>query len=319
MTAPSLWQRWLRLLAQLRHYRVENLGIKLLALFIAFMLFVVSRQPVSDVRLVGVPLEFRGLDPNLEISGDIAQTVSVRLRGPRDLVRNILPNQVAVAADLSHKEPGERVVLLNPEDVSRPSSIEVLRIEPASIKLRIEPTASRRVPVEPQFMGDVVDGFELYGFTAEPPLVDILGPQSHIAQIDRALTESIRLDGRQASFTAMVDVDIPDNAIRVATPGPVKIAVEIAERRLERRLTGVPVVWPDHPRGARLLTPTVDVTLYGPRSAVEALQVSDLRVEISTADLPVAAQTAKPQVRLLRPNVRIEIRSVTPAEVRLKR
>jgi hypothetical protein len=132
-----------RLVSHLRHYRIENKGLKLLALLVAFLLFAVSRPPTRDVLLVGVPLEFRGLAPGMEIGGDVAQTVSVRLRGPQDVVRSILPSQIAVTADLSDKEPGERVVQLKAADVSRPDRVEVLRIEPASIKLRIEPTTGK--------------------------------------------------------------------------------------------------------------------------------------------------------------------------------
>src|SRR4029450_2992989 len=76
--------------------RTENLGLKLLALGLATLLFAVSRQPLSDVRLERVPLEFRGIAPGLEITGEVGHTVNVRLRGPRDVVRGLMPNQIAV-------------------------------------------------------------------------------------------------------------------------------------------------------------------------------------------------------------------------------
>src|SRR5438552_16285383 len=108
-----------QLFNRLRHYHIENKGLKLLALLIAFLLFIASRQPISDVRLVGVPLEFRGIKQGLEISGDVSQTVSVRLRGPQDVMRNIMPNQLAVVANLNNKEPGERMVQRKTADVLR--------------------------------------------------------------------------------------------------------------------------------------------------------------------------------------------------------
>jgi len=309
-----------RLITQLRHYHIENKGLKLLALLVAFLLFIVSRQPTREVLLVGVPIEFRGLRAGLEVSGDVAQTVSVRLRGAQDVVRNLLPNQVAVVSDLSNKEPGERVVQLRPSDVSRPDHIEVLRIEPASIKLRLEPTISKWVSVTPQFLGEVANGDELYSANAEPATAEIEGPQSHIAKINHAPTESIRLDGRQASFKTTVDIDIPDHLIRVIRPSPVNVSIEIGEHRSERRLANLPVEWIDKPATASLLTSRVEVTLYGPRSALEALRPNDIRVEISTANLPATATTAEPRVRLLTsPNAHIEVKSIAPSEVKLKR
>ena len=229
----SRLSRLARFFSQLRHYHIEHKGLKLLALLIAFFLFFVSRQPLSDVRLTGVSLEFRGLSPGLEISGDVSQTVSVRLRGPQDVMRNIMPNQIAVIADLTNKELGERVVQLKPSDVSRPDNVEVRQIEPPSIKLTIEQTLSRQVAIKPSFIGKVAEGFEVYSVTAEPSTIEIAGPQSHVSKIENAPTESIKLNGQKASFTATVDADIPDHAIRVTTPGQIKISVEIGPRRSE--------------------------------------------------------------------------------------
>lgn len=222
-----------RFFNQLRHYHIENKGLKLLSLLIAFLLFFAARQPMSDVRLVGVPLEFRGIGPGLEISGDISQTVSVRLHGPRDVIRNIIPNQLAAIANLNDKEQGERVVQLKTADVLRPDGVEVLRIEPASIKLRIEPTRTRVIPIEPRFIGKLATGLEIYRALPDPATVEIAGPESHVNQIERAPTESIQLEGRTASFTTVVDVDVPDHAIRVTTPSSIKISVEIGPRRSE--------------------------------------------------------------------------------------
>jgi len=224
-----------RLFNRLRHYHIENKGLKLLALLIAFLLFAASRQPMSDVRLVGVPLEFRSLRDGLEISSDVSQTVSVRLHGPQDVIRNLMPNQLAVVANLDNKEPGERIVQLKTADVVRPENVEVTGIEPASIKLKIEPTRSRLLPIEPRFIGKLPSGFEIYRSIADPPTVKIVGPESRINQIERAPTESIQLDGHNATFTAVVDVDLPDHSLRVTTPGSIKLTIEIGPRRAETK------------------------------------------------------------------------------------
>jgi YbbR domain-containing protein len=115
---------------------------------------------MSDVRLERVPIEFRGIAPGLEITGEVGHTVSVRLRGPRDVVRGLMPNQVAVVADLSGKEPGDRIIQLTPSDVSKPSRIEVLRVDPATIRLNIEPSARRSVTVITK-LGKVPDDYQV--------------------------------------------------------------------------------------------------------------------------------------------------------------
>jgi hypothetical protein len=300
-------------------YRVENPGLKLLALLLATLLFAISRQPISDVRLVGVQLEYRGLAQGLEISGgEVNETVSVRLRGPRDIVRNIMPNQIAVVADMTNKESGDRVIQLKTRDVSAPEGIEVLQIDPGTIRLRIEPTTRKRVKVDPDVVGQVKDGFEIYRVTINPPIVEIQGPESQVAQVESVSTESIQLFERTSSFVASVDVDHPNHSIRVVTPGLISLAFEIGEVRSHRKLS-VPVSLAGQDARARLLTPAVMVELYGPRTLLDSLTPERIRVEIQASGAEGADGQVVPKVVLpAEIRNRVEITSLTPPEVRFK-
>src|SRR5262252_1779741 len=177
---PYGWSRIALLGSRLRRKSTENVWLKLLALLLAVLLFALSRQPPTDVRLAGAPLEFRGLKSGLEIGSEVEPTVSVRLRGPRDVVRNVTPNQIAVIADLTSKEPGERVVQLRTADVTRPEGVEVLRVDPASVTLQLEPTLRKAIEVRPQFRGELPRGLEMYTVEATPSSVEIEGPQSAV-------------------------------------------------------------------------------------------------------------------------------------------
>jgi len=302
------------------NYRVENPGLKLLAVLLATLLFAISRQPVSDVRLVGVQLEYRGLAQGLEISGgEVNETVSVRLRGPRDVVRNIMPNQIAVVADMSNKEPGDRVIQLKTRDVSAPEGIEVLQIDPGTIRLRIEPTTRKRVKVEPDIVGQVKEGYELYRVTIDPPIVEIQGPESQVAQVESVSTESVQLYDRSAPFRASVDVDHPNHSIRVVTPGLISLSFEVGEVRAQRKIN-VPVQWLDQNSGSRLLTPVVAVELSGPRAVLDAITPEQVRVELRTGSATAGEGDAIPNVVLPASlNGRIEVRSLTPPEVKFRR
>lgn len=302
------------------NHRIENPGLKLLALVLATLLFAISRQPISDVRLVGVQLEYRGLAQGLEISGgEVNETVSVRLRGPRDIVRNIMPNQIAVVADMSNKEPGDRVIQLKTRDVSAPEGIEVLQIDPGTIRLRLEPTTRKRVKVEPDVVGKVREGYEIYRVTIDPSFVEIQGPESQVAQVESVSTESIQLFERTSSFVVSVDVDHPNHAIRVVTPGLISLSFEIGEVR-SRRTLSVPVslVGPD--AGARVLTPAVMVELFGPRTLIDSLTPDRIRVEIQSSDATGNEGQAAPKVILpVEIRNKVEVTSLTPAEVRFRR
>lgn len=316
-------RRWLspsKLWQQLRRSQFDNKWLMLMSLLLALALFIISRQPVSDVKLFNVPLEYRGQRPDVEISGEIAQSVSVRVRGPRDLVRSLMPTQLAVTADLTNKEAGERVVQLHPADVALPdNSIQVVQIEPASIRLVLEPKVKKRVFVKAQLIGNLADGLELYGCSAFPDSIEIEGAESQVNKLDHLLTETVNLSGHGKSFQTTADVETPHSSLRVLTTSPIKLAVEIGERRNFKRFPGIPVHWLNPLPTIELLTKTVEVQLYGPASTLEALQSKDLRVEV-TVDPASAETTALPKVILPENSApHVEILKIIPNEVKIKK
>lgn len=304
-----------RLFHRLRHARVENKGLKALSLLLAILLFIVSRQPVIDLRLVGVPIEYRGLSPGVKIVGAAEQAVSVRLSGPRDIVRSLSPNQLLVIAELSGKEPGERVVQLKMDEGFLPDNVKVMQIEPASIKIKLEPNLTKRLRVEAQLSGKVAEGREIYGVELHPSEVEIEGPQSVVSKMERVLTEKVSLDGRDADFQTSVEVEIPQDS-RVKTSGRIELSAKIGEERLLRRFAAAPVQWIDKGAAGSLLTKTVRLEVFGPKSVVESLRAGDLRVEVKTAGLPPSVNSLTPQVQL---PASIEIRNIIPKEVKVKR
>jgi YbbR domain-containing protein len=304
-----------RFFHRLRHARVENKGLKALSLLLAVLLFIVSRQPIIDLRLVGVPIEYRGLSPGVKIVGSTEQTVIVRLSGPRDIVRSLTPNQLLVIADLSGKEPGERVVQLKMDESFLPDNVKVMQLEPASIRIKLEPNLTKRLGVEAQFVGKVAEGREFYGVELYPREVEIEGPQSVVSKMERVLTEKVSMDGKDADFQTSVEVEIPQDS-RVKTQGRIELSVKIGEERLVRRFAAAPVRWIDKGATGLLLTKTVRLEVIGPKSVVESLREDDLRVEVKTASLPPGVTNLTPQVQL---PANIKIRNIIPREVRVKR
>jgi len=134
--------------------------------------------------------------------------------------------------------------------------------------------------------------------------------------MDRVWTEAVSLDQRVADFQTSVEVELPHDSLRVKTPGPIELSVKIGEERLSRSFTGAPVQWIDKGATGWLLTKTVRLEVFGPKSAVEALRPDDLRVEVKTANLPPEVTTLTPHVQLL---TNIEIKKIIPKEVKVKR
>jgi YbbR domain-containing protein len=317
------WLNPYRHYQRLKHLTFDELkdhSLKLLALCLAFILYLISQQPQSELLFVSVPVEFNGLRQGLEISSEKSlPTVNVRVSGPRDVVRELTVSQLAVSANLSNKEPGERTIQLKPKDVLLPEGVKVLQIEPANLTLLLETTARKQAPVEANIAGQAAEGFELYGVTVEPPTIELEGPQSKLDPVKLVKTESISLKGNSASLRVSADIELPHPSLRAINQTSVSLFIEIGERRGSRLLKNLPVHWVNQPPQARLLTQTVEALVVGPRAALDALRESDVRVEVNAANLPPNAVAAKPQIHLPAALAKqIEIRNVKPSEVKIK-
>lgn len=311
-----------KLQQQLRRLPIENKGLKLLSLGLAILLFAVSRQPITDIHLRGVSIEYRGVGKGVEIltPDDDTETAELLLRGPRDVMRNLMASQLAVIADLTNKDFGERVVPLNIDESSLPDSVQVVGIEPSSLKIKIERTTRKYVTIEPQLTGQTPSGFEVYRVDLTPQSAEIEGPQSLVDKTTFLSTESVSLNGRRESFNVPVVAESPNNSIRIKSPSSVNLRIDIGERRISRTLSNILVRWVDPPEGGQLLTKTISVELFGPASLVESISDDDVLAEIRTSSLTPDPELATPEVLLPASlNQQVEIKNILPKGVKVKR
>ena len=123
----------------LREWVLKNWSLKLLALAISFLLWTTyTAEPFSEVGYL-VPVEFRNVPPNLEISGDVPTQVHLRVRGRSGLLRRLTPADLSLAVDLSSLPAGATLVHLAPDQVTVPYGATVVSIAPSEVRVRLVP------------------------------------------------------------------------------------------------------------------------------------------------------------------------------------
>src|SRR5215831_3728944 len=120
----------------------------------------VANQASSEIGLE-VPLEYRNIPRQLEITGDMTNTVQVRLRGSSSLIKDITAKDVSTTIDLGKMTRGEKIVPLSPQNVQAPSGAEVIRVNPSSVRFSLERTSTKTVDVVPTIAGQPTNGFEI--------------------------------------------------------------------------------------------------------------------------------------------------------------
>jgi len=215
---------------QLRHWLIDNWHLKLISLILAVMLWMVVATETSSELGMEVPLEYRNIPAQLEITGDTTNTVQVRLRGSSNVIRDISAKDVSTTIDLSKMRPGEKIVPLSPQNVQAPFGAGVIRVNPSSVRFNLERTLTKTVPVVPTILGQPSDGFEIASVAVNPSKVEVEGPESRVSALASIATVPIRLDRRQTHIEQAADLDVPDPQIRLRRPAPVAVRVEIRKR-----------------------------------------------------------------------------------------
>jgi len=215
---------------QLRHWLIDNWHLKLISLILAVMLWMVVATETSSELGMEVPLEYRNIPAQLEITGDTTNTVQVRLRGSSNVIRDISAKDVSTTIDLSKMRPGEKIVPLSPQNVQAPFGAGVIRVNPSSVRFNLERTLTKTVPVVPTILGQPSDGFEIASVAVNPSKVEVEGPESRVSTLASIATVPIRLDRRQTHIEQAADLDVPDPQIRLRRPAPVAVRVEVRKR-----------------------------------------------------------------------------------------
>lgn len=122
-----------------RRHVVHNLSLKVTSLLLAAGLWLaVSSSPPSEVALT-VPIIFRNMPGDLEISSVNIPSAQIRVRGPEALVRRLQASDVSVEVDLKKYDltPGEHTFDLS-QHVHVPNRLTVSRVVPNEIHVTFE-------------------------------------------------------------------------------------------------------------------------------------------------------------------------------------
>ena len=270
------------------YHPFRDLSLKMLAVGIAVLLWAsVTGEPIIE-RGVEVPLEFENVPSALEIAGQPPDTVRVRLRGSAGIVGNLKPGDVAAVLNLSDERPGRRLFDLFAGRIQAPSGVEVTSVVPATLTLTLEPAGlARTVPVVPDITGVPAEGFAVGRISAQPPTVEIVGPETTLLELDEALTEPVSVADATSRVESVVTVGVADPTLRLETPLSARVTVEIVPAPVERTLHDVPVLTPE---GERVSTLTIEpehitVGVRGPRTTVRTLDRAAVKAHVNLAGL----------------------------------
>ena len=176
---------------------------------------------------VEFPLEIINPPQGMIIRDGMISKVSVRLRGPKGLIRNLDTKKLAYSLDTGHLTVGNNPLTIVPEILGLGSALEFVEINPSYINLVMDMFVKKQVKVIPVWEGDLHRDYTLKSKYSEPEEVTLHGPASVLKKITQIRTQPILLDTDSPGFSQLeVPLQLPE-AVE-SNPSLVNVTLDFA-------------------------------------------------------------------------------------------
>ena len=221
----------MRALHWLLKLATHNLGWKLLSLISAVAIWALVASEPELSTFVTVPVEYKNMPDDLEISSDSAASVTLEIQGPAGELDSAMPGPLAhVTLDMSRASPGERTFTVDNHSVKLPHGVRLVRAEPAQLRLLFEKLVPRQVPVEVRTVNDGTQGYYVTARQAHPAEVTISGPSSHVAKIVSVQTDAIDVTGVVTSKEFQTSAYVLDPLVKIQGGPEVDVKITMKKK-----------------------------------------------------------------------------------------
>lgn len=205
----------------------RRLGLKLVSVVLAALLWLVVAGEQIVERALRIPLEFVNLPANLELVGELPTFVDVRVRGASGALSRVAPGELVAIVDVRAARSGQRLFHLSNSDVRTPFGVEVVQVNPSNVSMSFETSATKIVPIVPSLEGEPGPGFALGRIVSVPDRVTIVGPVSVIETLGEAITEPVSVTGATTTVVETVSVGVSNPMARLTSPQRTEVTVNL--------------------------------------------------------------------------------------------
>lgn len=288
----------------------HNFLLKMFSVVFAIGLWAFVNLGARDTeKALLVPLELRNIPEQYMVTSPVADTVEMRVRGPRTLLGSIEDRRQRVILDLANVRAGTTSFKIDSEMLNLPRGVRVVRVSPVQITLEVERVVRKSLPVSAGVTGSVPAGFRIAETEIRPPTVMVTGPAREVEPLKIIVTEPIKLPAGQSTFEESILLVKPGDLMRLL-PESVTVRGRLEEVTSSQDFKQVEIGVRNASRQTRILPARIDVTIRGPQRLLKGLKLSGDNVFVDVAGLAPGAYRGKIEVALpegleaqeLRPN-----------------
>ena len=222
----------------LRTLLLDNLGLKLVALLLAVLVYLNVYTDRPATMIVSFPIQVVDLPESLSLAGSAPAAVQAELRGTAKQLIRLRVTEPPVKVSLAGVGVGHFERALGVEDLPLPAGTQVQLdrlVSPRTIELQVDRKISRLLRVAPTIDGQPAPTVIWDGtFETDPKRVTVTGPIAALARLDSVRLQPVSVAGKRDTVVARVGaLELPDWCSM--DPERVEVLVPL-ELRLIRRV-----------------------------------------------------------------------------------
>lgn len=216
--------------------RWSNNSMMLLSILLAILLWVYVTNVQNPVK----EQEFRvAVDTRGEVSQGVAVTglpksVVVKVQGKNAQLSGVRPADFQATVDLSNLEEGDSS---RPVQVTVPSGLQVVQVNPARVNLTVEKNIQKQVPINVVIKGEPATGYSALEPVVQPTAVLLRGPSRLVNDL-KNIEVTANIDSATQNIDQVLMVQVPSGVS--SSPDRVKVIVPVTQALPSRILPVVP-------------------------------------------------------------------------------
>ena len=250
-----------------------------LALAIAIWVFVTEEENPTRSGLFPARIEVEPVNVGQSlVVANVLPSVDVRIQAPEDRWDDLSSANFRAIVDLNGLNAREQTVPVRVE-VSGVRGVRVLTVDPPTVEVNLEDIVSRIVSVQPRLVGSVPRGFEVQQVIADRLTVEVSGPETLVALVERAEADVI-VSGLAVSIEELAQLvargegggEISGVSIE---PPAVTVSVTIQQTALTRAVPLELSIVGEPAPGYRLIGVAIQPTVVSVEGTFDTLQAID--------------------------------------------
>ena len=224
----------------LRNLVFKNWGLKLFSLLLALILWITLIPPekMFSEKTLTISLVTHNLSQDMELVRKPPATIDVTIRAPNRYINQITAANVVAELNLENASLVQEDYTLNESMISMPAGVRatVIRFTPHTVNLKLEKSIEVMLDVEPDILGDPIEGLKVDKIEVDPAQVPIRGAESKVREDYKVRTSPIDISSLMQTTELEADLILPSPDLRFATPlTKVKVTIFIVEEEPARK------------------------------------------------------------------------------------